>query len=494
MKIVLGSTSLAMQAEKQYLALGYKVCRYDTVPDSLDGCDELFVAFPMTCEDCFSSDSETVSSLLPLLKTYNLGANSGKKLLCQLLLYSSTSLHAFRAKGLNDDLKDKVELWPFTAEELSARNITFDRSPIQLESDSTVHLVLFGLNEWTDSVIREAALVCHYPNYTRDHTLRTRITIIDEDLDTDCVTILSKYRNLFGNSYVRMVDVAAAKSKVSRPVYARREDFVDIEWELVKAAADDECVLEKISDWCSDPMQQLTVVVCCGDDEMNMTVADRISEYMQSDSSRLYVAVTDSGVFDALSHPKHVMPLCLSVKTDVTLPLRRMAMIVNYVYSECYHSPSEDVRIPLEIDYAKAEKLWNEISDAPIRWSNVCNAMSIKSKMHSLGHDESDWDTFYSVNAREIETLAEVEHNRWSVEKLLFGFRPLTDGEQKVVMADAFLKNVLKKQKAHYDLRSYSELGKDDTGKNAKVYDRCLSGAIPLIASASIIYVAEGTK
>lgn len=36
-----------------------------------------------------------------------------------------------------------------------------------------------------------------------------------------------------------------------------------------------------------------------------------------------------------------------------------------------------------------------------------------------------------------LKVLAEVEHNRWNVEKLLMGFRPTTDEEHKLVKADA---------------------------------------------------------
>jgi len=93
-----------------------------------------------------------------------------------------------------------------------------------------------------------------------------------------------------------------------------------------------------------------------------------------------------------------------------------------------------------------------------------------------------------------------VEHNRWSVERLILGFRPPTDTEREEIREniEAFiiakktdkekpeqdLKNVYKKKKNHYDLCSYRELREDKTGQNVRLYDYDLTACIPLIAQS----------
>ena len=81
--------------------------------------------------------------------------------------------------------------------------------------------------------------------------------------------------------------------------------------------------------------------------------------------------------------------------------------------------------------------------------------------------------------------MAQVEHNRWSVEELILGFRPCTDEEQEKIAADVRKqKAAYKARKIHNDLRAYNDLRPDGTGKPVQVYDLCLTSCLPLIAKA----------
>lgn len=487
MKLILGTTPIAFSVIDKWRDYEVRHCYEDSLPPNLNGCDELFIALRQSDPDSFRSDSENIAKILPLLDTYDPDQNEGTKLLCHLLLYSQTTCDSFRNSDLKGELNGKVEIWPFTMEDITARKITFDRNSIPLESGSTVHLVIFGMTQWTEAIAKYATIACHYPNYTRDHSLRTRITIIDDDIVPESEAFAARYRHLFNNSYIRFVDVNGQRSKVSRPQYSRtREDFVDMEWEFVQGTPDNEVFAEKLGIWAADAGQQLTVAVCYEDDERNIALAGRMKDIVNDASVPVYVKVNDSSIFQALNMPGCIKPLCADdAGYDITLPERRMAQIVNCFYRQAYDTPEgRKIQTPMEVDMAAARECWEDLA-ADLRWSSVCSAMSIRSKMHSLGHDESDWGTFYSVSAREIECIAKVEHNRWSVEKLMTGYRPLTDEEQKAVVQNPGLKKVLKQQKAHYDLRSYDEIGKDETGKNSQIYDIVITGAIPLIANAS---------
>ena len=126
--------------------------------------------------------------------------------------------------------------------------------------------------------------------------------------------------------------------------------------------------------------------------------------------------------------------------------------------------------------------------------------MTIPTKMRSLGHEEKDWDKFFALTQEEVETLSAVEHNRWSVERLIGGFRPPTNTERDEIrknietfitaketgkeMPEKDLKNIYKKRKIHYDLCSYRELREDKTGQNVRLYDYDLIACIPLIAQS----------
>ena len=106
--------------------------------------------------------------------------------------------------------------------------------------------------------------------------------------------------------------------------------------------------------------------------------------------------------------------------------------------------------------------------------------------MHSIGHASDDWTEYYALTLEEINLLTEVEHNRWSVEELILGYRPANDKEMERVEKDIAQKKVLRKQKIHYDLRSFDDLRADSTGKNVNVYDMALTQGIPLMIKSCI--------
>ena len=60
---------------------------------------------------------------------------------------------------------------------------------------------------------------------------------------------------------------------------------------------------------------------------------------------------------------------------------------------------------------------------------------------------------------KQVAILAEVEHNRWNVEELLLGYRPVTKKEQEEIEQKAALKNKKRDEEyAHYDIRPYNDL------------------------------------
>jgi hypothetical protein len=64
-------------------------------------------------------------------------------------------------------------------------------------------------------------------------------------------------------------------------------------------------------------------------------------------------------------------------------------------------------------------KLWQD-DKIFNRWSNIYNACTIDVKNRSFNISEE------KTNENTVCLLAEVEHNRWNVERLIFGFRATT--------------------------------------------------------------------
>ena len=468
-------------------------------------------------KDPMEADNEAMAILLQVAAIYSPEHNDGKRLLCHLLLRSQSLLYMIRLEGFRQEIDTRLEVNPFTMEDQWSQTIALglDREPITIQSEKTVHLVIFGMSSVAEQVAINAAHVCHYPNYTKKgHSLRTRITVIDKYAFEESQEWIQRYRHLFENCFYRYVDTKRrpAVTNTSRPTHKDRGDFVDIEWEFVSGSPYDNLVKNKISQWATSSSQLLTIVFADNDIEKEINDAQYLPEEVVSYKIPVYVYMQNDEAFRQIKHSgstSYFIPFgMVNHGYDVNIPLIKMAKNVNYIYECCYTenimSWDGHIRFSVEIDKKEREKFWKGKS-AVKRMSNIYNAMTIGIKMRSMGFEENDWDKFYELSQEDIELLAEVEHNRWSVEELILGFRPCTDDEleeiansiethnQKriemgndAVKDEKTLKDKYKEdRKIHYDLRAYSELCPDGTGKPVQVYDRCLSACIPLIAKES---------
>ena len=91
--------------------------------------------------------------------------------------------------------------------------------------------------------------------------------------------------------------------------------------------------------------------------------------------------------------------------------------------------------------------------------SNIYNANAISTKLRSIRYTKEHWENGKPLNEKQGAILAEVEHNRWNVEELLLGYRPVTKKEQEEIEQKAALKNKKRDEEyAHYDIRPYNDL------------------------------------
>lgn len=341
----------------------------------------------------------------------------------------------------------------------SLAELAFESTPIDADSNNRVQIVIAGSMPRAAEAALHCALVCHYPNYERDRTLRTRITLVT---DADAMhRMLFDYAELFDNSWWRHVDLRGNVPEVKqhRPVYSgKRDDFVDVEWEFVTGTFEHPAMQRKLALRYADPTQELTVILCHEDNSRNEDCAARLQRRMPG----LRVVAGLDRALDAAASER-----CLG-----------MARYLNYFYEASYSLS----RVPIELPEDEVERAWSKVSDVRLQLSNVYNVMSMATKMRTLGHSDATDSAFYALNAKEVEELTAVEHNRWSVERLIQGMRPCSDEERGEIEKDLSLKKKYKNERgAHYDLVSYGELGVDETGLPVSRYDRDLTASIPLI-------------
>lgn len=428
--------------------------------------------------------------------------SSGHRLECYLVLSDPASLWLLQTTGLPGELAQKADVIAVTTEDLMAKTVftrlpnhpspfpPLDRRPIAFDSDTTVHLLIVGCSPLADAMAINAALVAHYPNYCKDTRLRTRITMIDDHVQDGWKRLTQRYQHLFDNSYWRTTDLSDDRPQWEqhRPMYEKegRKDFVDVEWEFVNGHVRSEAMRQKLEQWCADSRQQLTIAFCHPDRQRNADEAFSLPAsvyshgtpvFYHADSDLQPPTATASGPYST------VYPLaddCCDI--GIMRTLKRLAKRVNYVYHHCRSlSPDAPLSTPAAIDSRRAEELWQQVASLPKRYSCIFNAMTMGTKMHSLGHTTDNREECYALTKEETDLLTEVEHNRWSVEELILGYRPANEEETAQVLNNTGQKKELRDKKIHYDLRAFDDLRADGTGKNVNVYDRALIQAIPLI-------------
>ena len=453
-----------------------------------------------------NDDHAVIRRLEKEAEAYDLTANKGRRLECYLILSDMTSLWLLQTVGLPNHMQEKVDVFATTMEDLLAKTVfvklpnissvftSLDRMPISFGSETIVHLLMVGFSAQTEALAINAALVAHYPNYCRNNRLRTRITIIDDHVFDGRDRLVQRYVQLFDNSYYRTIDLNDQNPRciLHRPMYEeKRNDFVDIEWEFVNGNIRNDAVRQKLTEWSADSHQQLTIAICHADQDRNYSEAFGLPQAVYQHEIPVLCHTEESDMLriatngEAYSSIRPIGWECCHIETLKVL--KSLAQRVNYVYNHCFSlAPDDPITAPASIDEDLLEAQWRRVGSLPKQYSNIFNAMTLGTKMHSIGHSSDDWSAYYALTMEEINTLTEVEHNRWSVEELILGYRPVTDEEQKLVEEDVSQKKVLRRQKIHYDLRAFDDLRADSTGKNVNVYDMALVQGIPLIIKTCI--------
>lgn len=500
--LIIGDHPILPHVIKQFALLNYRIVHSSQFDE--EALDEernnIFVFSGGVCHPS-ENDARAIEIVEAIYK--KLTQRSVYRPMVHLLLQSRVTMMLLHSREYKDEWHKVFELDAFTMDDAWAKNIVctthsqwegrgLDYRPITLEDDNTVHLVVFGVSNLTSALVENAALVTHYPNYTRNHSLRTRITVVDKDIKEWSTVFISRHKALMDNSYYRTVSVLQRQSELHKPMYeGEREDFVDVEWEFVDGTIHDVVVQDKLQCWADDENQVLSVALCHDDNSRNLSEAMLIADLICDREIPIYTKQSTSVLKNiVLRSPRMKNVIIIGMQDcgyDVNLPLLKMAKRVNSVYEYCYNNnivsqTEECITAPSYLDDNEADACWLNVGKAIKRYSNICNAMTLATKMRSLGHSAGDADSFYAMTKQEIDIIAEVEHNRWNVEEMLLGFRPCTNEEQTDIEADISKKEEYKNRLVHYDLRAYSDLRADCTGKNVNTYDICLSASIPLIA------------
>ncbi|MBR6017236.1 MAG: hypothetical protein IK073_01280 [Paludibacteraceae bacterium] len=369
---------------------------------------------------------------------------------------------------------------------------------IGYEDRHRVHLVFVGTSTFGVAFAMEAAHVLHFPNGTRKDARKTRISFIDLHADTEMELFRTRNRHFFEIQSCLYSDLTGSEPQ-SRTIPPTRytgkdSDFLDIEFEFIKGDIYSPEVQNLLSTWAEDETEYVSIFLANTNQRDNfclsMNMPDAVYErelpiFVRQDSVDTFVTeLRDAHTQEGARLPYYLLDDDGQVRTTERqqryaniypfgmngtafysnrVNLAR-AELLNHLYETADYAhyrflPLEQLEAQDPQDVRKAaHDEWMPLKMA-LKWSNLYAAEIIPCKLDSMEALQREG----RLDPKQLDAcMAQLEHNRWNVEKLLMGYRKAHPQEDKYQTKDEDKKAMLAKNKkfhfAHHDIRPYDEL------------------------------------
>lgn len=469
--------------------------------------------------------------------------------------YQST-FTAFKATHIYQKLDRDIEFVPFNVHEIWAKKILVDNyaiipgvekgefkvqryNPIDTYTDDkkvrlgitekctkNVHLIVLGMNQMGTALATQAALLCHFPNFSDKNKIRTTITFIDDHAKEEADYYIGRFSSLFQLSRHRIIvcdgkglthepnnqsvttespyhvgygpyfdPMAVVESGYEEGKYdhllsskdTKKESFLDIQWEFIQGNIASEEIKKYIADIASDSTNTTTIAICFNNSQQAIASAMYLSEKIYKDANQ--VLVYQQNCFDIVNdvangdvewkrYPK-LFPFGMieSSYTENQFD-NHLAKLLHCQYQG---KVKKDEHLLKTID-----GIWNQLGIVQ-KLANIDLADSIPMKYRSMGiENPHNYDSL--PQTVDVNNMAYSEHLRWTVERLMMGYRCLTKTEQEpfvnqeekdYVKQNQSKRRYMGKERAHLDICSGSRLKEVDPIVIQKDNDRKLICSFP---------------
>lgn len=472
-------STLTEQQQHIIIYYGSRTSETELMELCLQQAIEIYILGEQTRTDDFEPYHDTVNmQCFDLINQLLQGGNSFKEpIRCYVMFEYQTSFAAFQSSSQSriiktPDGKDLLSFIPFSPYENWAQtvlvngnitipdktNITItynniDGDGISYDSDKIAHIIIIGMSKMGTAMAIETAHLAHFPNFVRDDSKRTKITFIDKNAREESDFFMGRFPDLF--KLCKWTDVDGKEHNWYAPTCNEYQyfakNFLDIEWEFRSGGVESKENREYIESCFNEKNTEIvTIAVCLPQPHQSLAAALYLPKVAIQKANDIWVYQPQSGellidINKGADDAKHIWEMTtyrklkpfgmLSLGFDAKLleneaiwycrnfykakdalvnKFRQKSDNENTCYWNHWDRKNVEEAVLSEIDLSLG-KLW-------AIWSNIYQVNTIEFKMRSLGLDFSKLD---DTNIKEL--FAKVEHNRWNVEKLLMGYRPLED-------------------------------------------------------------------
>ena len=280
------------------------------------------------------------------------------------------------------------------------------------EDKEYVHLVLLGASQMAYALAFTAAHVAHYPNFI-SKGLRTRITVVDPNMDIHSEFLRSHYASLFRLSHRTHIhwsnDPVKPKQTVSEFVPAPDDDFLDIEWQFISARPETPEVRDLLEQWSKDEEQMLTIAVCGEESRANLATALYLPDSIMTRNIPVLVYQSTNAALAQWTKDftrfKNIYPF--GMREDCYDKNFRRRLEWAQQANDAYEDNAA------RLNPQRKRKHWHDLK-LTLQFSNLYSA------------------NYYHSVLRHIDPQyhARLEHQRWMTERLLLGYKAMGKAER----------------------------------------------------------------
>lgn len=398
-----------------------------------------------------------------------------KRIQTMVLFEFQTTFAAFQITDIDDEWKKYIDFRPYNYYENWAKKLFYtrkyknynpekatgkkqnneeifypslDREPITPDSDKYVHLVIFSMSRMGVALGTFAAQVCHFPNFVTKKK-KTRITFITPEADTEMEFFRGRYARFFEVApafYRDFIGNTKTPNEIP-PKYKELEDMLDVEFEFIRGKAEQKEIRNLLIQWAEDQKQLLSIAICQRDPSKNMAIGLYLPDIIYKNKIPVFIRQKSSGALltqlgekSKVSQYKRYENLYPFGMQDNCYDLDHDDITIAQLFNSFYYGIYKKGKFTKKELIQTIKESWNNLGIA-LQWSNLYTTYSVIFKLYSL---YPSWDndniplkcekTDNSSSTEPnlgTELMAEVEHNRWNVEKLLLGYRVYTPEERK---------------------------------------------------------------
>ncbi len=328
-----------------------------------------------------------------------------------------------------------------------------DEDGISYDSDKTVHIIIAGMSKMGTAMAIEVAHLAHFPNFVRDNSKRTKITFIDKNACEESDFFMGRFPDLFKLCKWTDVDGKVHNGSISECDAYKYfgKNFLDIEWEFRNGGIESKENQEYLKSCFEDNSNEIvTIAVCLPWPHQSLAAALYLPKVAIHKANDIWVYQPQSGelLLDINKNESNAGDYIWNQTTYRKLkPFGMLSLGFNadlleneaIMYCGRFYEAKDDLVSQFKgkndsdntcyWDRWNRENVGNAVSKIKLSigklweiWSNIYQINTLDFKWRSLGLDFSKLDSLMSK-----KLFAEVEHNRWNVEKLLMGYKPLED-------------------------------------------------------------------